>query len=225
MALDPVKTTQAITQSYLDYLSTTFHLRQPDLQRQFHQALSSPDRFVKGPILEATPPFENGVSIEELIQEGVLSERFRCLRSDVLPLERPLYRHQEVGIRKAVLDNRNLVVATGTGSGKTETFLVPILNHLFQEEASGGLGPGVRALLLYPMNALANDQTARLREILRNYPQITFGRYTGETEKDYDKAEKKYLQMFRRYPYPNELIARRQMWNTPPAAPRRQRLF
>ncbi len=68
---------------------------------------------------------------------------------------------------------RNVVVATGTGSGKTEAFLIPILNHLFLEDEKGTLGPGVRALLLYPMNALANDRLARLRKVPMNYPKIT----------------------------------------------------
>ena len=81
-----------------------------------------------------------------------------------------------------VLHDGIMVVATGTGSGKTEAFLAPILNHLFLEETRDSLGPGVRALLLYPMNALANDQMARMRLLLANHLRITFGRYTGETE-------------------------------------------
>ena len=216
MPLDPIQTTKAITESYLNYLSTTFRLGDIELQRQFDEALRTPDKFVKGPILEATPPFEAGSTIEALIQEGVLSPRFRALRSDKLPLDRPLYQHQEEAIRKAVLHNRNIVVATGTGSGKTEAFLVPIFNHLFQEEASGGLGPGVRALLLYPMNALANDQMARMRDLLKDYPRITFGRYTGETAQEERKAVEKYKKMFQRDPYPNELVSRDQMRDTPP---------
>ena len=55
-------------------------------------------------------------------------------------------------------------MATGTGSGKTESFLLPVLSALTAEHAAGTLGPGVRALLLYPMNALANDQLRRLRQ-------------------------------------------------------------
>jgi len=216
MSLDPIQTTKAITESYLNYLSTTFRLRDRELQRQFDAALRTPDKFVKGPILEATPPFETGSTIEALIQERVLSPRFRALRSDKLPLDRPLYQHQEETIRKAILHRRNIVVATGTGSGKTETFLVPILNHLFQEEASGGLGPGVRALLLYPMNALVNDQMTRMRDLLKNYPRITFGRYTGETEQEKNKAVEKYRKMFHRDPYPNELVSRDQMRDAPP---------
>lgn len=55
MSLDPIRTTQAITDSYLNYLSTTFRLKDPALQRQFEQSLRILDKFVKGPILEATP--------------------------------------------------------------------------------------------------------------------------------------------------------------------------
>ena len=56
-----------------------------------------------------------------------------------------------------------------------------MLSALIAEHAAGTLGPGVRALLLYPMNALANDQVRRLRQLLAGSPQITFGRYTGDT--------------------------------------------
>jgi superfamily II DNA/RNA helicase len=221
MSLDPIRATKAITDSYLDYLSTTFQLRDTDLQRQFTEQLRVPGKFVKGPILEATPPFEEGATIEALIKEKLLSPRFRRLRSESKggPLRDgscALYTHQEEAIRKAVGRGRNTVVATGTGSGKTEAFLVPILNHLFLQEERGELRPGVRALLLYPMNALANDQMARMRELLRNYPSITFGRYTGETETERKDALEKYRKMFRREPYGNELISRNEMRDSPP---------
>jgi len=182
MSLDPIRTTQVITDSYLNYLSTTFRLKDIDLQQQVEQSLRIPDKFVKGPILEATPPFETSSTIEELIRQGVLSSRFQNLRTDKLPLDRPLYQHQHLAIEKSVGNKRNIVVATGTGSGKTEAFLIPILQHLFKQDQAGKLTPGVRALLLYPMNALANDQMARLRDILKNVGNITFGRYTGETK-------------------------------------------
>ncbi|MGI6450045.1 MAG: DEAD/DEAH box helicase [Desulfitobacteriia bacterium] len=127
-----------------------------------------------------------------------------------------MYKHQEKALRKIIQENRNVVIATGTGSGKTESFLLPILNHLFIEKETGLLGPGVRALLLYPMNALANDQLARLREILANYEEITFGRYTGETEREYEAAFDKHIKMFGKKPLKNELISRKQMWQSPP---------
>ena len=135
-----------------------------------------------------TPPFRIGKSLEELIDQGVLNEGMREVFSDALPGTRPLYRHQELAIRRAIA-GRNLVIATGTGSGKTESFLVPILNHLVAERAASSLGPGVRALLLYPMNALANDQLERISLLLASAPDITFGRYTGETIAGREAAE------------------------------------
>jgi hypothetical protein len=216
MPLDPIRATEAITDSYLNYLSTTFQIRDADLQRQFVALLKTPGRLTKGPILEATPPFECGVTPNDLISGGVLSPRFRQFRSEKLPLDRPFYVHQETAIRKVIAADRNIVVATGTGSGKTECFLIPILNHLLREEERGSLSPGVRALLLYPMNALANDQLSRMRELLQNYPNLTFGRYTGETLDERDEALEKYVKMYERDPLPNELISREEMRDTPP---------
>jgi len=131
-------------------------------------------------------------------------------------LERPVYLHQETAIRQ-IAAGRNAVVATGTGSGKTESFLIPILDHLQREAGTDRLTPGVRALLLYPMNALANDQLKRLRRMLADTPEITFGRYTGETLEEAGLAEKKFKTQnpgVRRVP--NELLSREEMRATPP---------
>ena len=216
MGMNPIDATRDIRKSYLNYLTTTFRFKDPVLQEQFVDALGKHARFVKDPILEATPAFATGSSIEEMIGEGVLSKRFLKLDTPSLPPSRALYRHQEDAVRKLVEQGRNVVVATGTGSGKTEAFLIPILNHLFLEDEKGTLGPGVRALLLYPMNALANDQLARLRKLLVNYPNITFGRYTGETERKHSVALEKHRKLFRADPPRNELISREAMWSSPP---------
>src|SRR5436305_11967004 len=92
--------------------------------------------------------------------------------------ERP-YRHQADACRR-ILDGLATVVATGTGSGKTEAFLMPLVDHCLRARQAGG-GDGVRAILIYPMNALANDQCARIRKLLDG-TSVTFGRYTGETK-------------------------------------------
>jgi hypothetical protein len=132
------------------------------------------------------------------------------------PLDRTLYIHQETAIKK-VVEGKNIIVATGTGSGKTECFLLPIINELMREKGAGTLNNGIRALLLYPMNALANDQIARLRGILKEYPDITFGRYTGETEETQKKAEELFAKTNPDIePIPNELISREKMRETPP---------
>ena len=132
-------------------------------------------------------------------------------------MTRPLHAHQEQAIRK-VAAGRNVIVATGTGSGKTESFLYPILNALSDEyEQDGQLGPGVRAMLLYPMNALANDQMKRLRQILRTAPLITFGRYVGDTKQTDRDAVESFARLNPGEPMlPNELLSRRAMQATPP---------
>lgn len=217
MSLNPITATKDIEKRYTEYLSTTFYINNSELQQAFLQELTQKNRFIKGPILEATPPFKKGKSINELISEGVLSEEFRKLNSSELPIGRELYLHQEMGIRKVISGGRNIIAATGTGSGKTEIFMIPILNYLFTQKENGKLSPGVRALLLYPMNALANDQLKRLRKLLCNYPKITFGSYTGETERYEKDALEKYRKMYKgEQPLENELISRERMQNSPP---------
>jgi ATP-dependent helicase YprA (DUF1998 family) len=216
--LHPLVTTNRIRDSYLRYLKTIYPFQEPDLRDQFWHALQKPDLLVKGPLLEATPAFKTGRSIDALIKDDLLHPAFRTLCSDALPLERPLYLHQEQGITKIVQDDRNVIVSTGTGSGKTEIFLIPILNHLLREREAGTLSqPGVRALLLYPMNALANDQLKRLRQVLGGFSDITFGRYTGETEETPGRAETAFRDQFPHEPrLDNELISRKAMRAAPP---------
>ena len=104
------------------------------------------------------------------------------------------------------------------GSGKTECFTLPVLDGLLREIEEGTLGqPGVRALLLYPMNALANDQLKRLRVLLRDVPAITFGRYIGETLPEQKAAEADFRTRFPSEELlANELISREVMQDRPP---------
>lgn len=99
------------------------------------------------------------------------------------------YEHQANAL-KDVAGGKNLVVCTGTGSGKTECFLLPVVNELFKQHRDKPVYcRHVRALILYPMNALVNDQIRRLRKLLKYLPDITFGRYTSETDHELDALE------------------------------------
>ncbi|MEU8799809.1 DEAD/DEAH box helicase [Spirillospora sp. NPDC048819] len=214
--LDPLATSELITGTYRRYLRSLLPVRDPKIAKALDAEITGSRLLAKGPFLEATPPYASGASLETLIDEGVLDPGFRDLGSDALPLTRPLYKHQDQAIRKAT-SGRNIVVATGTGSGKTESFLLPILNSLTSEHRAGTLGPGVRALLLYPMNALANDQMKRLRRLLACAPHITFGRYTGDTEEKTAEAEATFEALNPGEPrLPNELLSREQMRTAPP---------
>ncbi|MGH4120902.1 DEAD/DEAH box helicase [Clostridium sp.] len=212
--MNPIETTNAIKDDYLGYLKSILTVKDNILTKKAYEALEESE-FIKGPYLESTPPFVTGNSLASLIHEGLLSTEFKAIESAV-QLERPLYVHQEQAFRKIVLRKRNVIVATGTGSGKTECYLYPIINELMKQKEAGLLCSGVHALLLYPMNALANDQVKRLRQILLEYPDITFGRYTGETTEKQDRALNEYRDKYRKEPSSNELISREAMRNNPP---------
>ncbi|MBW1947870.1 MAG: DEAD/DEAH box helicase, partial [Deltaproteobacteria bacterium] len=185
--MDPIYLGKTIEERYKNYLKTTFFFKDTLLRRSFEEALNT-GHLCKGPYLEATPPFRKGQTPRTLFP-SLLGTQPDEEFLDAVHGDRSLYHHQEEAISK-VWAGKNIVVATGTGSGKTESFLYPILLYLYQEFLAGTLGPGVRALILYPMNALANDQRDRLGQICRRLKQrhspftFTFGQYIGETPED-----------------------------------------
>lgn len=229
--MNPIELASQIEERYRRYLRTTFYFKDPELRKSFEQALDS-GHLSKGPYLEATPVFKRGQTPRELFLPLLRSqpdERFlKALQGD-----RSLYQHQEEAIRK-VFEERNVVVATGTGSGKTESFLYPILLHLYQEFQAGQLDSGVRALILYPMNALANDQRERLGEICKVLKEagtpfrFTFGQYIGETPEDEndsqrhaqdhlaERAQQGYSIVENGHVVHGELVLRSEMRRTPP---------
>lgn len=214
--MDVTATTDHLSVTYRRYLRSLLPVKDAALAASLRTAIEDSPLLTKGPVLEATPPYAPGASLRDLIAEGVLGDGFARLGGPALPLDRSLYAHQERAIRKAEA-GRNLVVATGTGSGKTESFLLPVLSALTAERDADTLGPGVRALLLYPMNALANDQVRRLRQVLANTPEITFGRYTGDTPERAAEGASLFDALNPGEPrLPNELLSRAEMRETPP---------
>lgn len=213
MSFSPVVASKNITEKYYRYLKTSFKMSEP-YKEEFEELIDHGDPFAAGPYLDVTDAFKKGNSIRELIGEGILPESFVRIGMN---LDRPLYKHQENAIRKVAVEHKNLVVSTGTGSGKTESFLIPVLREIALEHETETLCPGVRALLIYPMNALANDQTERLRGLLADFPEITFGVYTGQTKQKYDDALAEYKSLNQNQePKSNELISRDQMIASPP---------
>ena len=226
---NPAKASENIKKEFVDYIATSFSFDDKNLQKQFVEELNK--NISKGPLLEIQDVFKTGKSINELIDEGVLSPLFRELEAGKpngklykrrIPIDRPLYKHQEVAIRN-IVNGHNVVISTGTGSGKTNCFLIPVLNELLREQEAGTLDNGIRALFIYPMNALANDQMKNIRNILMYYPDITFGVYNGATEYKEEDAVGVYEAMFGNEPVqelrkklPNEILSRDQMKETPP---------
>lgn len=133
---NPAKAADEIKQEYIGYINTTFHFRNQNLQKKLLKEL---DKTVsRGPYVEIKDSFMSGKSIEQLITDGILSPLFSELernkkQSPKLPISRPLYLHQEKAVKK-IVSGKNVVVSTGTGSGKTNCFLIPVINELLREK-------------------------------------------------------------------------------------------
>jgi ATP-dependent helicase YprA (DUF1998 family) len=151
-------------------------------QRALDEGLLWPE-----PLIQLNPSFEPGASIEVLSDEGVLHDEcrniFRIKTEETLP-GKPLrlHRHQEEAIRIARAGH-DYVLTTGTGSGKSLSYIVPIVDQVLRR----GSGNGIQAIIVYPMNALANSQLGELDKFINlGYPDrrgpITFRRYTGQED-------------------------------------------
>jgi len=170
--LVPPKQAAKLKNALLDYLTTTFALSDADAQRALDEFLRDPDEGIfKGPYLRTRMPFAPAprYSVDEL---AWMPENFTP------------YGHQArafTRLNSALGRPRPTLVITGTGSGKTEAFLLPILDHIVR--ARRNAVTGTKALILYPMNALANDQAQRLAHLISTDTQlaeVTAAIYTGE---------------------------------------------
>lgn len=209
---------EKIRARYTSYLTTSFYFREPALRRSFREALGGED-LLRGPFPEYGRRFEKGISAQRLA-----SEAFPAGANDLFPalLDGRLHAHQERAIRAAHFEDRNIVVASGTASGKTECFLYPMLFSLFGEHLAGTLERrGVRAVVLYPMNALVNDQRERLGDLCGRLNEegsgfgFTFGQYIGQTPYN-SKDRYRHGAERGRSALPGEIVFREEMWDQPP---------
>lgn len=211
--LNPIERSNYINKRYKEFLKSSFEFGSGKLQKLFEEQLVSED-LLKGPYVDLNLPFKRGKNINSLIEEGVVCKSFKMLND--IDFERPLYAHQEEAIRR-IGTGRSAIITTGTGSGKTESFLYPILNDLMMEVENGNREVGVRAIFLYPMNALVNDQIDRVRKILTNCPDITYGFFTGETKESVSANERqKYSEENGTFIPENELLSREEIRKKPP---------
>lgn len=226
---NPAIASKNIKSEFIDYITTVFDFEDKQFKADFRNDLER--TISQGPFLQLNHNFRAAESINDLIEQGILSPLFRELEVEkpesplyrrVFPLDRPLYCHQVNAIKK-ILKGQNAVISTGTGSGKTNCFLIPVINELLREKENGTLDDGVRAIFIYPMNALANDQVKNIRTLLMKYSDITFGVYNGGTKYEEDSANLSYEELHSDDPVPelrkpleNERVSRDSLKKRPP---------
>ncbi|MHB8290503.1 MAG: DEAD/DEAH box helicase, partial [Acidimicrobiales bacterium] len=177
---------------YAEYVRSFVPVRDPRISEVVQNELDAGLLWPQ-PRLGLNPAFEPGSSIDELVAKRVLhpgcADIFR-IKSDGQPSrELRLFRHQAEAI-EAARRGVSYVLTTGTGSGKSLSYIIPIVDAVLREKdaarARGGSQParGIRGIVVYPMNALANSQLGELDKFLRpDYP-VTFARYTGQESED-----------------------------------------
>ncbi len=174
-----------LVDDYARYTRSFIKIADPRIDAKVASALEDgalwPD-----PLLQLNPMFQPGGTIDDLVNEGTLHREctkiFRVEKTDadLHGKQLLLHAHQTEAIRKSK-EGKSYVLTSGTGSGKSLTYIVPIVDHVLRT----GSGRGIQAIVVYPMNALANSQEEELAKFVRKgYPDgqapVTFARYTGQ---------------------------------------------
>jgi DEAD/DEAH box helicase domain-containing protein len=240
---NPLAIFEDLRDTYFRYLDSPFDLRYPDLVAERRALLDADGRLYRRPLIEPVPAYQlSGQTFSQAAQallgllwpQLIVADLSAFVSQGLFPptlpngRRRELYTHQRAVFEESVVHSHDVVVTTGTGSGKTECFLLPIAAELARESvtwpapgprpaqwdwwnhwsmqgsrrrwapripqrAHENRTPAIRALILYPLNALVEDQLARLRDGLdgagarawlqahREENRVYFGRYTGRT--------------------------------------------
>lgn len=234
---NPIRFFENLKEMYLRYLESPFDLRHPDLTNERRQLLDQDGRIYRLPLIEPVPAYQSARQSFPQAAQALLAGRWQpndisaaagFISQGLFPPNLTLFQHQLDVFEQVVINRQDVVVTTGTGSGKTECFLLPVVASILQESANWrapGVQPApwdwwnhftphgtqrrwaprisqrahetrpsaIRALILYPLNALVEDQLARLRTALdgqqarawmqtnRHGNLIYFGRYTSRT--------------------------------------------
>ncbi len=202
---DPIKIFSDIRNAYLKYISSGLPFFRKEYSLERDKLMEETGTICQPPIIELVTKYHEQATLKDFcVSEGVSQELNDFVNTGLFTnsgqQERKLYDHQYGALKEAHINRKHIVVTTGTGSGKTECFLLPIIADLVRESKNWGNSRprAMRAMILYPLNALAEDQMIRLRKTLnsrtrygsgaldwldlnRNGHRFYFGRYTGAT--------------------------------------------
>lgn len=246
---DPIALFDDLRETYLRYLDSPFDLRYPELVAERRNLLEMDGRLFRQPLIEPVPAYQSCNRTFRAMSQALLAGEWPqaaiadladFVSLELFPAARQPYAHQEQVFMESVVNRRDVIVTTGTGSGKTECFLLPVIAALIRDSAAWGAPgprdalwdwwnhrknaasnhwlppipqranedpavrpPAMRALILYPLNALVEDQLGRMRTVLdsenaRNWlrngragNRFYFGRYTGRTPVSGDRNASK----------------------------------
>src|SRR5690554_1309291 len=165
-----------IIEDYKSYIESFILIKDQRIKKKVDEELEG-GRLWPEPLIQFNPTFEKGTSIAKLADDRIVSSELNHVFKGY-----DLYRHQVEAIKLGV-QNKSFIVTSGTGSGKSLTFLATIFSDLLKNNYS----KGIKAILVYPMNALINSQEEEIKKYAENYTEnsekefpITFAKYTGQ---------------------------------------------
>lgn len=180
---------------YGNFVRSFFHIQDKRIHEKVEEEMRAGLMWPE-PLIQLNPSFESGAWIDELVATQILHEECHHIfqkekrNSQSTGQGKPLrlHKHQTDAI-KVARSGHNYVLTTGTGSGKSLAYIIPMVDHVLRH----GSGRGIQAIVIYPMNALANSQEGELEKFLHHgYPNgkgpVTFARYTGQ-ETDAQKRQ------------------------------------
>lgn len=180
---------KSLLKDYERFARSFTRIRADDIKTQVDQLYSS-NRFWPDPLITINPHYESGSNVSNLVSQGLLhADTAKIFQINNTPIT--LHRHQTQAVSKAHA-KKSFVVTTGTGSGKSLCFFVPIVDAAVRAKAAGE-EQKTRAIIVYPMNALANSQLKEIEKFveqsgLPDHLKPSFERYTGqETQEERER--------------------------------------
>ncbi|MBK6826621.1 MAG: DEAD/DEAH box helicase [Chitinophagaceae bacterium] len=167
-----------IMSDYKAYIESFVNIENQLIRNRVNEEITN-GKLWPEPLIQFNPSFKTGAGLRQLIHD----EKIIHPELDNIFKGYNLYQHQEEALRKGA-DGKGFVVVSGTGSGKSLTYISTILNHLFTKQS---FGTGVKAIIVYPMNALINSQFLKFEKFKEKYKNntgrefpVTFKKYTGQ---------------------------------------------
>ena len=200
----------------VDSLVSTWVPGHKEEQNYLRELLTQKEPLIAPPVFQTIFPWKSSsmTFLEHATKQHVLDEKFvRAIGSIEdeeyrFPLDRAPYTHQTNSWKTLLNDKKTIVVTSGTGSGKTECFMISVIQDLYRQKSTV-VNEGVQAIFIYPLNALMKNQQRRVHAWCSALsPKVTYAIYNGDTPEDIQRN--KALQA-----HP-QLLSRRQIRETPP---------
>jgi superfamily II DNA/RNA helicase/ribosomal protein L37AE/L43A len=216
--MNPFEALENIQEEYKSYVFSFQRFKNPIIENWVNEKVQEGTLLWRDPHLQLSRNFKKGDTLQDMIDEGLLHKEvlriFRKETEDITSEPTHPYKHQSEAIKTILEKEKNTIVTASTGSGKSFCFGIPIINTCLEMKEKGI--EGIKAIIVYPLNALANSQYENFAQRLHG-TGLRIALYTGDTETSPVEALRKYKESTgREQPWDSEIISREEIQSNPP---------